>query len=72
LATDNLDSELLLEGGTELLNPYHVIVVRGEKVNAACARKFATWITEPATQRQIKRFGVAEYGEPLFFPDAKS
>ena len=72
LATDNLDSELLLEGGAELLNPYHVIVVRGEKVNAACARKFATWITEPATQRQIKRFGVAEYGEPLFFPDAKS
>jgi tungstate transport system substrate-binding protein len=72
LATDNLDSELLLKGGTELLNPYHVIVVRGEKVNAACARKFATWITEPATQRQIKRFGVAEYGEPLFFPDAKS
>jgi tungstate transport system substrate-binding protein len=72
LATDNLDSQLLVEGGRELLNPYHVIVVRGEKVNAACAREFSTWITEPATQRQIKRFGVAEYGESLFLPDAKS
>lgn len=72
LATGNLESELLLEGGRELLNPYHVIVVRGEKVNAACGRKFSTWVTRPATQRQIKRFGVAEYGEPLFLPDATS
>lgn len=71
LATDNLDSKLLLEGGQELLNRYHVIVVRGKEVNAACAREFSTWITAPATQRQIKRFGVAEYGESLFFPDAE-
>lgn len=71
LATDNLESKLLVEGGKELLNRYHVIVVRGKEVNAACARKFSSWITEPATQRQIKRFGVAEYGEPLFFPDAE-
>ena len=47
-----------------------MIVVRGAKVNAACARKFSTWITAPATQRRIKRFGVAEYGESLFIPDA--
>lgn len=71
LATDNLGSRLLVEGGRELLNLYHVIVVRGEKVNEACARKFSDWITEPATQSEIKRFGVAEYGEPLFFPDAQ-
>ena len=31
LATDNLDSELLVEGGKDLLNPYHVIVVRGRE-----------------------------------------
>ena len=70
LATDNLDSELLLEGGEELLNPYHVIVVRAEDTNRVCARAFASWITAPGTQRRIKRFGVAEFGEPLFFPDA--
>jgi tungstate transport system substrate-binding protein len=70
LATDNLDSELLLEGGEALLNPYHVIVVRGEDVNADCARRFSAWMTSAPTQDAIGAFGRAEYGEPLFFPDA--
>jgi len=70
LATDNLDSELLLEGGKGLLNPYHVIVVKGDDLNTACARLFSSWITSPGTQKTIARFGVAKYGEPLFFPDA--
>jgi tungstate transport system substrate-binding protein len=72
LATDNVDLELLVEGGQDLLNPYHVIVVSGEKVNRACAEEFSDWITSPETQREIGRFGVAEYREPLFVPDAKS
>jgi tungstate transport system substrate-binding protein len=71
LATDNLELDLLVEGGEDLLNPYHVIVVKDEKVNEQCAREFSDWITSPATQDQIGRFGVAEYGEPLFVPDAK-
>ena len=71
LATENLDSELLVEGGEELLNPYHVIVVEGDSVNRACARPFSTWITSPRTQRAIGRFGVAEYGKQLFVPDAE-
>jgi tungstate transport system substrate-binding protein len=71
LATDSLDLKLLVEGGDALLNPYHVIVVEGEKVNAECAREFSDWITSAPTQRRIGRFGVAEYGEPLFFPDGK-
>lgn len=71
LATANLDSELLVEGGEELLNPYHVIVVEGDDINRQCARAFSTWITAPGTQRQIGRFGVAEFGEPLFIPDAE-
>jgi tungstate transport system substrate-binding protein len=70
LATENLDGELLLEGGEALLNPYHVIVVRGDEVNRDCAREFSTWITAPAAQSTIESFGVAEYDEPLFFPDA--
>jgi tungstate transport system substrate-binding protein len=70
LATDNLDSELLVEGGAALLNPYHVIVVKGGDVNKTCARAFSTWITAPATQRAIGDFGKAEYGESLFHPDA--
>ena len=70
LATDNLDSELLLEGGEDLLNPYHVIVVEGEDTNRECARELSIWITAAPTQRAIGAFGRAEYGEPLFFPDA--
>jgi tungstate transport system substrate-binding protein len=70
LATDNLDSELLFEGDAALLNPYHVIVVKRGDVNLACARAFSTWITSNPVQRAIGSFGRAEYGEPLFVPDA--
>ena len=71
LATGNLDSKLLVEGGKDLLNPYHVIVVKGDDLNTNCAKLFSRWITSPATQKTIADFGVAEYGEPLFFPDAQ-
>jgi tungstate transport system substrate-binding protein len=71
LATENLDSEIVVEGGEALLNPYHVIVVEGDEVNRDCARRFSSWITSPRTQRAIGRFGVAEYGEQLFVPDAE-
>jgi tungstate transport system substrate-binding protein len=71
LATDSTDLDLLVEGGTDLLNPYHVIVVKGEGVNQACAQEFSDWIVAPKTQDEIRRFGVADYGEPLFVPDAK-
>ena len=62
---------MLVEGGADLLNPYHVIVVEGENVNRGCAQKFSDWITSPEIQDEIGRFGVAEYGEPLFVPDAE-
>ncbi len=71
LATDNLDLDVLVEGGKDLLNPYHVIVVEGEDVNRACAQQFSDWITSPTIQDEIGRFGVAEYGEQLFVPDAE-
>jgi tungstate transport system substrate-binding protein len=70
LATQNLDIELLHEGGEALLNPYHVIVVEAEDVNRECAERFSAWITAPAVQRAIEGFGVDEYGEPLFIADA--
>jgi len=71
LATGNLDVERLVEGGEDLLNAYHVIVVKGEGVNLDCAQEYSAWIVSPETQRRIGRFGVAEYGEPLFVADAK-
>jgi tungstate transport system substrate-binding protein len=70
LATRNLELRIISQGGPELFNPYHVIVVRHPGTNVGCAREFAGWVTSPATQREIGRFGDATYGQPLFFPDA--
>jgi tungstate transport system substrate-binding protein len=70
LATKNLDSKLLVEGGKDLINPYHVIVVKGEDVNRECGQRFSDWIISTDVQREIGRFGVARYGEPLFVADA--
>jgi tungstate transport system substrate-binding protein len=68
-----LDLEILIEKDPPLLNPYHVIVVDPRKfprVNAEGARAFAVYLVSPEAQALIASFGVAEYGEPLFFADA--
>jgi tungstate transport system substrate-binding protein len=70
LATENIGAEVLVEGGKALLNPYHVIVVRGDEVNGECAGEFSGWITSPSTQKAIGRLRVEECGERLFVPDA--
>jgi tungstate transport system substrate-binding protein len=70
---DNLDLELVYEGDQALNNIYHVIVANPEKhteVNAECARDFATFMVAKETQDTIGQFGVEEFGEPLFYPDA--
>jgi tungstate transport system substrate-binding protein len=69
----NVDLEILYEGDPFLLNVYHVITVNPEKfpnTNLAGAKAFADFITSPAGQKLIAEFGVKEYGQPLFFPDA--
>ncbi len=70
---DNLDLEIRLEGNKALLNVYHVITVNPDKwpkVNYDGARAFAKFMTDPATQKVISEFGVAKFGQPLFYPDA--
>jgi tungstate transport system substrate-binding protein len=70
LATANLDSTIAFEGSDDLRNDYHVIVVdRGEEP-APCGEEFAAWLQEPDVQERIGAFGVEQYGEPLFVPDA--
>jgi tungstate transport system substrate-binding protein len=69
----NLDLELLVEGDKALYNQYHVIVVDPNKhsnVNAEGARAFSSFITSPAVQATIGRFGLKDYGQALFIPDA--
>ena len=68
-----LNLKILVEGDKSLLNIYHVITVnpkRWPKINYAGAKAFADFITSPAGQKIISEFGVKEYGQPLFFPDA--
>jgi len=69
----NVDLEILVEGDPALLNVYHVITVNPEKfpnTNVEGAKAFADFITSSADQKIIGEFGVEQYGEPLFFPDA--
>ncbi|MDI3317725.1 MAG: substrate-binding domain-containing protein [Bacillota bacterium] len=64
---------IVLEGDASLLNIYHVMQVnpaRFAKVNAEGAKAFVDFMTAPETQKVIGRFGVEEFGQPLFFPDA--
>jgi tungstate transport system substrate-binding protein len=70
---DNLALVVVSEGDAALFNPYHVMVVNQDKhseVNAEGARAFADYITSATGQTFIASFGTAEYGEPLFSPDA--
>jgi tungstate transport system substrate-binding protein len=74
LATESArDLEILVEGGAELLNVYHVIDIApdaGERVNDEGGKALADWLVSPAAQSRIETFGEAEFGEPLFVPDA--
>ena len=64
---------VLLEGDAPLLNIYHVMEVnpaRHPKVNEQGGKAFADFLVSPEAQEAIRIFGVREYGQPLFFPDA--
>ena len=70
---ESIGLQILFEGDPALYNNYHVIVVNPDKhskVNAEGARAFAQFITSSDTQEIIRSFGVAEFNEPLFIPDA--
>ena len=68
-----LDLTILAEKEPPLFNYYHVMTVHPAKhpgINVAGALAFVEYLVAPETQRRIARFGVAKYGEPLFYPDA--
>lgn len=69
----NLQLEILLEGSNALLNVYHVITVSPDKwpkVNYEGATAFAKFMTDPATQEVIGKFGIEKFGQALFIGDA--
>jgi tungstate transport system substrate-binding protein len=67
---DTLDLEILFEKADELLNQYGVIPVT-DATNAEGAQAFADWVTGDEGQAVIADFGVEEFGQPLFVPNAQ-
>lgn len=65
---------IVCEGDANLLNQYGVIAVSAEKypdTNLDGANAFIDWICSDEIQTVIGEYGVDQYGEPLFFPNAK-
>ena len=60
---------IVCEGSELLLNPYGVMIVSTTRYPVG-AQAFIDWIRSPSTQQLISTFGVAEFGQPLFFPNA--
>lgn len=68
-----LELEIICEGDSSLLNQYGVIAVSPEmypEVNNEGANAFIEWVCSDEVQELIGQFGVEEYGEPLFVPNA--
>lgn len=70
---DKTDLTSLVEGDKVLLNLYSVSEVnpaKFPKVNHVGAKAFSDFIRDPEIQAIIGKFGIAKFGQPLFFPDA--
>lgn len=71
---NELDLEILVEGDENLLNIYHVMQVNPDKfdnIKNEAGKAFVEFMISPEAQKTIEEFGVEQYGQPLFFPDAK-
>ncbi len=70
---EHLDLVVLGEGDPRLLNVYHVMQVspaRFDSLNAMGAAAFVDFLISDEAQEIIREFGVDEFGQPLFVPDA--
>ncbi|WP_045518025.1 substrate-binding domain-containing protein [Neobacillus niacini] len=62
--------KIVVEGGKDLMNIYHVMQVNPEKhdmVNSKDAEKFVEFMISSETQDVIEGFGKEDYGQSLFF-----
>lgn len=69
---DHLSLLTLVEGDEVLLNSYGIILVNPEKhkdvnINYKGAKAFADFVTGRKGQEIISKFGIEEFGEPLFY-----
>ncbi|MEH6991345.1 substrate-binding domain-containing protein [Neobacillus drentensis] len=61
--------QIVVEGGKDLMNIYHVMQVNPEKhdmVNSTDAEKFVEFMINSKTQEEIEKFGKEEFGQSLF------
>lgn len=68
-----LQLEVICEGAQDLLNQYGIIAVNPEKypeVNNEAANTMIEWICSEEVQELIGNYGVEEYGQALFTPNA--
>lgn len=65
-----VDLDVLVSGGEELINIYSIIIVNPDKFNKDYegAVMLAKWLTDKKGQEIIGRYGVEDYGVPLFYP----
>lgn len=71
---DDLDLDIIIEGDDNLFNQYGIIPVdpsKNDNINNEGAMEFMNWLIGEEAQNLIKDFGVEEYGQPLFVPNAK-
>lgn len=65
-----VDLVILREGDEGLLNQYGVIVIPDSK-NEAAGQAFSDWMISEEGQQVIGEFGVEQYGQQLFVPNAQ-
>ncbi|MEA5073711.1 MAG: substrate-binding domain-containing protein [Eubacterium aggregans] len=68
-----MDIDIVCEGDKNLLNQYGVIAVSPDKypnTNIDGANAFIKWICSEKVQKLIGEYGVSDYGQALFTPNA--
>jgi len=68
----NLELSIVLDKGDDMKNTYSLIACNPDKntgLNTEGAQAFITWMTKQDTLDKIADYGMAEYGEGLFFVD---
>lgn len=74
---EELDLDIAIEGDENLFNQYGVIPVNPEvledsdQINHEGALEFKDWLISDKAQELIEEYGVDEYGEALFIPNAE-
>ena len=67
----DLDLVILVDQGDILLNIYSAMMINPEMypdVNSTLAKEWINFLISDEIQDEIESFGVAEYGQPLFYP----